>query len=149
MKLSNIIITSALVLGAIACTKVNEEIPATSQEITITAYTAATRTAIQSEDGKVFWEPGDKINLFYNKVGGELASTLTAPAATSQFTGTINAFGFNDAEQNYPLWGVYPYNAANTSDGESVTVTLPSKQTAKAGTFAQNTHITIGKSNTF
>lgn len=149
MKLSNIIITSALVLGAIACTKVNEEIPATSQEITITAYTGMTKTAIQSEDGKVFWEPGDKINLFYNKVGGELTSTLTAPAATSQFTGTINAFGFNDAEQNYPLWGVYPYNAANTSDGESVTVTLPSKQTAKAGTFAQNTHITIGKSNTF
>ena len=149
MKLSNIIITSALVLGAIACTKVNEEIPATSQEITITAYTGMTKTAIQSEDGKVFWEPGDKINLFYNKVGGELASTLTAPAATSQFTGTINAFGFNDAEQNYPLWGVYPYNAANTSDGESVTVTLPAKQTAKAGTFAQNTHITIGKSNTF
>lgn len=148
MKLSNIIITSALVLGAIACTKANEEIPATKQEITITAYTAMTKTVLQ-EDGKVFWEPGDKINLFYNKVGGELTSNLTAPAATSTFTGTINAFGFNDAQENYPLWGVYPYNEANTSDGSSVTVTLPAKQVAKAGSFAKDTYITIGKSETF
>jgi len=150
MKSGKIILAVATVFCALACTE-KELLPSASvQELTITASFDETKTALQ-EDGKVFWEVGDKINVFCNGEGGEFTSTVTAPAATSKFTGSLNyVWGFDEEEgtvpQN-PLWGVYPYNSVNTSDGSSVTAVLPAIQEAKAGTFAKDSYLAVGTSN--
>lgn len=151
MKTIKIFIAVAAAICAGACQKVNEITPsASTNEITITAYADATKTALQNEEGQIFWEVGDKINVFYNKVGGEFTSTATSPAAISQFTGTLDViFGAADGTaDSHPYWAVYPYNSANSSTDNGVTIYLPSIQTAKAGTFAQNAFTSIGTSKT-
>jgi hypothetical protein len=46
-------------------------------------------------------------------------------------------------------WAVYPYNASNSCDGQSVTLSVSSSQTAKAGGFANKTFPAIAKSRSF
>lgn len=140
---------SAFVLALSACTAepYNDE---NGGRITIEATMAENdqpKTVIQDGTG-VYWEPGDEIKLFFDGVGSRLSSTISEPAGVSSFSGTFNGVisfneGFSDAT---PLWGLYPYRADATSDNSSVTTTLPSEQTGRAGSFAKGTFITLAKS---
>ena len=52
-----------------------------------------------------------------------------------------------DFYEDNPIWGLYPYRDDATSDGASVTTSLPSEQTGKAGSFAKDTYISLGQSS--
>ena len=106
-----------------------------------------TRTVIQDET-KVFWQPGDAVKLFFDGKSGKFTSTNTEPAGVAQFSGTLNVLvGFNEGfSASRPLWGLYPWREDATADNTSVTTTLPAEQTAAAGTFAKNSYITLGRS---
>ena len=106
-----------------------------------------TRTVIQ-EGTKVFWQPGDVVKLFFDGQGGKFTSTNTEPAGVARFSGTLNVLvGFNEGfSASRPLWGLYPWREDATADNTSVTTTLPAEQTAAAGTFARNSYITLGRS---
>ena len=140
---------SAFVLALSACTvePFNEE---NGTKVTIEASIAEnnlTKTIIQEGTG-VYWEQGDEIKLFFDGIGSRLSSTISEPAAVSSFSGTFNGIlGFNEGFSNStPLWGLFPYRADATADNESVTTTLPSEQTGRAGSFAKGTFITLAKS---
>lgn len=148
MKNTGIIMSAILVLGTVACSKVEEVAAPSGNRITITASTSLTKTELQGENGKVFWEPGDKISLFQGKVGGELATGITEPSATAKFTGTIDGVNIDGESFDVAVWGVYPYRENNSSDGTKVTLTTPAQQLAKAGSFAKDSHVLVGKSNT-
>ena len=147
MKKTRIFFAAALALIAASCNRAEIAQPGT--ELTITAYTGDTKTSIL-EDGKIYWEPGDKINIFYNGESSEFTSTLTASAAVSDFKGTLSVvYGYDETASNADFYAIYPYSSANTiSSANVLTATLPSQQTAKAGTFAGDTYITVGKSAT-
>lgn len=121
-------------------------------EITIEAVIAdnpASRTVIQEGTTSVLWEAGDEIKVFNDGTGSRFANQYTEPSGTAKFSGTLNVIfasneGFSDAT---PLWGLYPYRADATADNTSVTTTLPSSQTGRAGSFAKGTNITLGKSS--
>lgn len=105
-----------------------------------------TKTAVQSDGKSIFWTEGDAINLFYgDRSSGEFTSDITAPAATAEFYGTLNvAIGTTEGGGSATnFWGVYPYDAANTCDGSSVTITIPDKQSGVAGTFADKLNPTV------
>ena len=159
MKTTRFIIAAFAAAIVASCTAQPEALVATDNNA-ITEITAGfenTKTALQS-DGKVFWEVGDAINLFYGTDGSKFTSTLTEAAAVSKFSGSLNIlFGSEGDSQatkggltgteDY-LWGVYPYNEANTSDGKSVTAVLPATQIARAGSFAKDAYLTVGRSET-
>ena len=128
------------------------------REITITASMAdnlasagepATRTVLDGTS--VLWEPGDEIKVFYGTNGSRFTSTATSSAATSDFSGSLNfVFGVNEGVGGSKvLWALYPYSAAATSDGESVTTTLPSEQVGRAGSFAKGYNMSLAKSGSF
>lgn len=140
---------SVLALALSACTvePYNDE---NGERITIEAAMAENdqpKTVIQDGTG-VYWEPGDEIKLFFNGIGSRFTSGCTAAAEKTTFTGTLNvSLGFNEGFSDAtPLWGLYPYRADATADNSSVTTTLPSEQTGRAGSFAKATFITLARS---
>ena len=137
---------------SIAELEVAEIVPVQQREITITATSGEldTRT-VREADGAVLWNPGDQISLFYGS-GTEGGSCFTAqntePARVAQFTGTIGVItgGSEINFENTYFWAVYPYNAAASCDGNSITTVLPSSQVATADTFADDLFLTMGRS---
>lgn len=137
-----------------ACSVNNEPVDVVNRQITIEAiqegYDGLTKTAVKDGGKEVYWEPNDEIKVFYSGTGSRFASNNNDLARVAQFTGTLTTIiGFDEGlSESNPLWGLYPYRADATSNGTSVTTTLPAEQTARAGSFAKNTHITIGRSTT-
>lgn len=112
-----------------------------------------TRTALSEDGANVLWSPGDHINVFFGNIfSGEFVSQNTEIAATTQFTGTLTVASgttytgdVSGAVEKY-FWAVYPYDAGNSSDGNSVTLTLPDEQTAAEGTIAEGALPCIARS---
>ena len=123
------------------------------KEITIRATREGypeTRT-VRNADGSVWWTPGDAISLFYGSGtdgGSKFTSNATEISEVTNFTGIITAItggGEISVDETY-FWGVYPYNDDVSCDGSSVTLTLPSQQTAVPGTFANGLFPSLGRS---
>ena len=138
---------SALILASCTAGPLPQE---EGTEITITAMMAEnnTKTIIQDGTTSVLWEAGDEIKIFYDGTGSRFTNQYTSPSGTAKFSGMLNVvFGSNEGfSDTTPIWGLYPYRADATSDNASVTTTLPSAQTGRAGSFAKGTFITLGKS---
>ena len=126
-------------------------------ELTFTAFIAdgeneGTRTVLQADGKSVWWNAGEKINVFFSdKASGEFTSTNTEPQAVVDFQGILPII-MGAVESDGPAlayWAVYPYNAENTCDGESVTMTLPSTQNAVEGSFGESVFPTVATSENF
>ena len=102
-----------------------------------------TKTVLQ-EDGSVWWSPWDEISLFVEgneDAGGfKFTSTITEPASTAEFIGQIS-------DSNTKYTAIYPYNEDNCvfSDGR-IQITIPTRQIAKEGTFADGALVSIAVS---
>ncbi len=119
-----------------------EKAPEVGRELEFHAVWAddpGTRTVLQSDGTSVWWTPREKINVFYgNKFSGTFISTNTSNQAQVFFLGGLKVLT-GTAEQGNEAsayWAVYPYDASNTCDGQSVTLAVPSEQTSMQGSFA-------------
>jgi len=128
-----------------------EELKAPQQEdlhevIFHAGWDAETKTVLQ-EDGRIFWEPGDKINVFLtggeNWTGYPISSTIIAPAAKTDFVGFIPE---KLASQHYVA--VYPYNSDDYINPgiNTVYVEIPQEQEAAEGTFGKNQFVCMAVS---
>ena len=155
MKKLALTVSALLMVAALSCTRELEVNLPEGQEYVFEAVWADgsdTRTAIQSDGTSVWWTVGEEINVFYGaEASGKFTSTNTEPSQYARFTGTLPVLTGTVEEGNgaEAFWGVYPYNAANTCDGESVTLTVPSNQSAAEGTFADKFFPAVGRSNDF
>lgn len=145
--------TAALLFSCTRESVVNKIQP--DQTITFTAdwgETNGTRTILQSDGTSVWWDAAEQINVFFsNKASGKFTSTNAQPQAIVDFTGSLPIV-VGSVETNNPAhayWAVYPYDSASTCDGESVTLTVPSIQTAIEGTFANKLFPSIATSTNF
>ena len=95
-----------------------------------------------------WWSPEEDICIFYGaSAGNKFTSTNTELVQKATFSGTLNAFtGENESGDFNYFWAVYPFDAAVSCDGESVVAILADEQEACAGTYANNTNVTIAKS---
>ena len=107
----------------------------------------ATRTVVASNGTTIMWSPGDAINMFYGSgsAGKFTEQSLSGPATYAEFNGVLNVVtGSNETGTGArSFWGVYPYNEANTCDGSSVTMTIPSIQLPAENTFANGLNPSI------
>ena len=144
-----------LVVAALSCTRELDVNQPEGQEYVFEAVWADgsdTRTAIQADGTSVWWTVSEEINVFYGaEASGKFTSTNTEPSQYARFTGTLPVLTGTVEEGNgaEAFWGVYPYDAANTCDGESVTLTIPANQSATEGTFADKFFPAVGRSNDF
>jgi len=110
--------------------------------------TVDTKTEHQSDDS-ILWSRYDAIKVFYGESAGSrfTATNQEDHFASATFKGYLEAFtGLNGSGDYNYFWAVYPYSAALSCDGDNVVVKLPEVQMAKAGSFADNTNVTIAKS---
>ena len=147
---------AVLALALVGCTReMDVQVLPEAEELTFSAVWAedsATRTALQENGTSIWWTPGEEINMFQGTMAsGKFTSTNTEPQELVQFrgsmevvTGTVETPGDQLSD-----WAVYPYDEANTCDGESVTVTVPSAQVAVEGTFADKFFPAVAKSKNF
>lgn len=111
--------------------------------------TDGTKTAIQPNGTSIFWTPGDAINLFYGELSaGQFTTSITEPAQSADFNGTLSvATGTTESGMSARhFWGVYPYNVANSCDGDGVILTIPSAQQGVPNTFADKLNPTVATS---
>ncbi len=148
---------AAFVLSPVSCT--NEIGIDTLSEIsgmqvgTIAARWAEepeSRTEIQSDGTTVMWNGEEHIKLFFRPGStSEFVSTQSGKRKDALFAGikpTWWHIGEDDGFWYPEMWALYPYDKNAGCDGESITFTLPSKQPAKSGSFADNLFPAIGKS---
>lgn len=76
MKTQYTLFFIAMVAAIVSCSK-NEEPITLSERVVFSASMEypQTKAALNSEGTKVFWEPGDSINLFYGKVSSKFHAT--------------------------------------------------------------------------
>ncbi len=116
------------------------------------AESQETRTELQSDGTNVWWSVGEQINVFFGGFSsGRFASTNDHPQPLVQFQGNLSILTGNMELPNPPLayWAVYPYDAANTCDGVSVTLSLPVLQSGKENTFDNHLFPAIATSQNF
>lgn len=115
------------------------------QLLTITAIsndeTDETKTALEDGGVEVFWQPKDSIKVFRGANGSKFVTDIDAAAKVATFFGTAPV---GDGE----FVAVYPYAEETVYENSVVTVSLPSVQTAVEGSFAPDTYITMGHSET-
>lgn len=150
MKTRYILIAVAMLVVS-ACAKSNEQPKQEVLQITIHAYQEDDHTKTTVLDGgtQVYWEPSDEIKVFFKGSGSRFISQNTAEATVADFSGSLNILvGANEGvSSTTKIFGLYPYRSDATSDGSSVTTTLPAEQTGRAGSFAKNTHISLAATN--
>lgn len=96
--------------------------------MTFTANMPQTRTYL-SDGTNVHWSEGDEIALWDNTDMRKFTAT-EIDGSSATFTGEANSY--------YRYAAFYPYSAVKACDGVTFTFTLPAKQTAKRGSFANN-----------
>ena len=150
-----ILLSAAAVLLFSCIRESDQEVIRPGETITFTASWAGsddTRTILQPDGTSVWWESGAQVNVFFSdKASGKFTSTNSQAQAIVDFQGSLPIVVGSVETENPPhaYWAVYPYDAANTCDGESVTLTVPTTQTATEGTFANKKFPSIATSTNF
>lgn len=136
----------ALAVLAASCNEINGPDFPEKHSLSLKAVTEqpfGTRTVVSGET-QVFWEPGDEIAVFADSMSARFVSSLSEPSATADFEGSLDgAWSEGDV-----LWAVYPYAEEAYLSHDTLSLTLPSVQTARAGSFAQGMNISVARSTT-
>lgn len=154
MRKLSTISTIAAAFAIMSCSMIEEqEIAPRQEKAVITSVSAtlcdedATRT-IRNADYSIWWLPNDEINVFYGGSSARFTSTNTVNAARTNFSGQLTAViggAENSNDVNY-FYGLYPYDSeAYVTDGMVVT-SLKSQQLGVVNTFADDTNITLARS---
>ena len=127
-----------------------QEAPFEPLVVTATFGDVQDKTMVSPDDAtKVLWAPQDEIVLFSGTASAKYTSTNTEYADKAEFTGNLPSViggGEGSSADEWPLRAIYPYDADATCQDGVYTTTLPSSQTAVAGTFADDLFITIARS---
>ena len=112
------------------------------------------RTEIQPDGTTVMWSGEEHIKLFFSdRHSSEFVSPPSGMRKNALFSGirpTVwGLVEYYSGDYYYPeAYALYPYDAAASCDGETISMTIPSRQQGKAGSFADNFFPAIGKIRT-
>lgn len=107
------------------------------------------KTILGSQSGSsisVNWEEKDAVAVIYQEGSNVLHKVkfVATPDATDKTKATLTAV--EDVDPNWTFqYAFYPYCQVDDAAADNVTFTLPSTQTYREGSFAQNTNPAIGK----
>lgn len=112
---------------------------------------ADTKT-IRDDEARIYWEAGDAISLFFGSGdagGSEFTSTLSPGeiSLVTDFEGVITVVtGASEVEGDEYFWALYPYQCDAVCNGTSMTMTFPSEQVSRAGSFGTGMAPSMAKS---
>ena len=135
----------AVLAGLAGCQRPELQTETGAQELVFHAEQEdLTKTVLQS-DGSVFWSPGDAIGIYVGEASSRFETSISAPAANADFKGSVEGF----EEASGQVWAVYPYNAEDVFDGSNVTLNVPARQQAVAGSFDKTAFPSLARSKDF
>ena len=133
------VLWGVLALLAAACSN-EESQKASYSPLVLTAQQEggeATRTSLSGTE--VRWSAGDNVAAFVSNVKHTSTAAEILSAKSARFT-------FSDlAADAVVQYAVYPAAAAGGLAGDDITVTVPTEQTAVAGSFAEGSAVAIAK----
>lgn len=132
-----IILTAACVVTA-ACQQKADLIVdniGNNEQITLTTG-ASTKTSLNGNE--IHWTSDDVIAVFDNTGEKNMFTVSTASGSYAEFTGEV-------ATGTSSVYTVYPYELAISANDGVLKVNVPSDQTSKAGSFAEEHNISVGK----
>ena len=144
----HIIVTiAALAALNMSCSKNTETSSAGITSITATLAGRNLRTVLGEDGESVLWSPNDEISVFYNESGIKFTSINTEPKASTIFTSDSPIiYGGSEGKDGAWLYGLYPYNESNAQVGDELILSVPSLQTAVAGSFGRGSFPSAGRS---
>ena len=86
-------------------------------------------------NGEILWNAGDAISVFDGTANRQFTT------AEEGAKGVFEYYGQLSQEESYAL---YPYDASAAVSANAITTTLPTTQTAVAGSFAQGANLAVG-----
>ena len=98
-----------------------------------------TRTSLsvdESGSGTIYWNPSDKIDVFFGTTKASYTSQNASDAITAVFKTSDSVSGADITSGN--IWGLYPSNSSSSCDGNAITTTLPATQYGVPNTFDKN-----------
>ena len=135
MKTNRILSAALIVFAATACNSDYISENMTGQDLEpMTIAGIETKTSFNQEDGSVKWTAGDQIAI-YDNLGGCHDFENTAETV-STFTGNVTA-------GTTKFWGIYPSVRVEGFSNGIATVELPSTQSSKDGSFAEELNISV------
>ena len=152
MKNIKLIIAALISFAALSCEK--ESLPQSTPEsdkIPLILTTGEdTKTSLQS-DGAIHWSTTDKLAVFDNSISGDNKNNFVV-SAISDANHSSATFSGSVGTTTSRICAVYPYELAlscevNTLSSHKIQVNLPSQQSAKAGSFAENLNISVAKAS--
>ncbi len=133
------VLWGVLALLAAACSN-EESQKASYSPLVLTAQQEggeATRTSLSGTE--VHWSAGDNVAAFVSNMAHTSTATEILSAKSARFT-------FSDlAADAVVQYAVYPAASAVVLAGDVITVTVPTEQTAVAGSFAEGSAVAIAK----
>ena len=148
MKRIHLFVISALAITSLAeCVDSNDTPEPTDKLVVLTVSRESVNPdskTFHCEDGSLWWNAFEEISVFYDagEGGTRFVSTNGEPAAVAEFSATVAA----DLSERR-CWAVYPYSAANSFDGSSLTLTVPSVQTGSENNFSSDAFPAVAKSD--
>ena len=98
----------------------------------------------ESGAGTIYWNPADKIDVFFGTTRATYTSQNSSNAKTAVFK-TSDSVGFSELSSTN-IWGLYPSNSSSSCSGSSVTTTLPSTQYGVPNTFDDDLFLAVAHS---
>ena len=95
-----------------------------------------TRTSISVDEsgaGTIYWNPSDKIDVFFGTKKAQYTSQNASDALAATFKTSASLTVSDVSSTN--IWGLYPSNSSSSCNGSSITTTLPSTQYGVPDTF--------------
>ena len=151
MKNIKLIIAALVSFAALSCEK--ESLPQSNSEsdkIPLILTTGEdTKTSLQS-DGAIHWSTTDKLAVFDNSLMGDNKNNFVV-SAISDANHSSATFSGSVGTTTSRICAVYPYELALSCEvglsSHKIQVNLPSQQSAKAGSFAENLNISVAKAS--
>ena len=101
----------------------------------------------RKENGDLLWSPEDEIMVFCGEASGKFVAQNKESAEIATFVGTFDkVVSSSDVSANGVL-AFYPYSDDIRREGDAVVFTLPSSQSAIAGTFDDDLYPVIARSD--
>ena len=123
-----------------------------SRDLVFTASWAKddiSRTVITENGSDIWWTPKESIHIFYEDADAQFTSVNKDTVAITRFYGSLNV-STGTMEQDVPsgsFLAVYPYSSLNTSDRDSVSLSVSYEQQGRAGTFADKFFPAVARSS--
>lgn len=138
MKNSRIILAALAIFAAVSCQKEGFDNFEQNRQTESATINTGNPTKTFLDGNEVHWSSDDMIAVFDNYGKRNVFNVTQTQGNYASFSGSVT-------KGTKQIYAVYPASLANSINGSSINVTIPSDQTSKVASFAEEHNISVAK----